>query len=92
MKFLNKSKFVLLFPLENVVPFKYALHKPNYRQYAATANKEWIDLEAICKTGNIPKTFNFARDVFEKHVVSRKNCLFSVVAKDFTVKTVFDFI
>lgn len=64
MKFLNNSKFVLL---KNIVPI---VRKTNYRQYAATINRDWIDLEAICKTGNIPTTFNFARDVFEKHVVS----------------------
>lgn len=69
MKFLNKS-FVLPFSLKNLVPSKYELHKIDYRRFAATANREWIDLETVCRTGKIPQTFNFARDVFEKHVVS----------------------
>lgn len=75
MKLLSKSKFVLPNLWKNIVPLKYALHTTNYRQFTATGNREWIDLEGICKTGIIPKTFNFARDVFEKHVVSlRRVC------------------
>lgn len=70
MKFLNEAKFVLHFPLKNLVPLNYALRRTNYRQFASIANRKWIDLETICTTGNIPKTFNFARDVFERHVVS----------------------
>lgn len=70
MKFLNKSKFVLPFPLKNLVLQHGGLYKIDCRQFEAVTNREWIDLEAICRSGKIPKTFNFARDVFEKHVVS----------------------
>lgn len=71
MKFLNKSNIVLPFPLKNLVLSNYALHKSSYRQFSDNANRKWIDLKEVCKTGKIPETFNFARDVFEKHVVSR---------------------
>ncbi len=70
MQFCKKSKFGLQFPSKNFVLFKYAIDQTICRQFGATANRDWIDLEAVCKTGQIPKTFNFARDVFEKHVVS----------------------
>lgn len=70
MKFLLNSKFALPVILKNLVSLRDAdLYKNNYRLFA-TSNRQWIDLEAVCKTGKIPKTFNFARDVFEKHVVS----------------------
>lgn len=71
MKYLNKSKVVLHVSLKNSVLLQHGgLNKINYRQFTLISNREWIDLEAVCKTGKIPKTFNFARDVFEKHVVS----------------------
>lgn len=84
MRLLNK--FVLPISLKNFVPSKYALPKTNYRRFAATANREWIDLETICKTGKIPKTFNFARDVFEKHVVSRVKPVRRSATEFFVVK------
>lgn len=88
MNILQNSKFVLRIPSKTLVPVKYAFYATNYRQFAATANREWIDLEAICKTGKIPRTFNFARDVFEKHVVSVVTCnsVFFELALSFTVK------
>lgn len=71
MTFLIKSKISLLYTWKNVVIVNYALRKINCRQFASAVNRDWLDLEAICKTGHIPKTFNFARDVFDKHVVER---------------------
>lgn len=32
--------------------------------------KSHANLEKICLTGNVPKRFNFAHDVFDRHVVS----------------------
>lgn len=28
-----------------------------------------LDLQEMCRTGNVPEKFNFARDVFDWHVV-----------------------
>ncbi|XP_037043011.1 acyl-coenzyme A synthetase ACSM3, mitochondrial-like [Bradysia coprophila] len=71
MTFLVKSKVFLQFPLKNVMIYRHALLKTNSRQFASTANRDRLDLEAICRSGHIPKRFNFARDVFDRHVVER---------------------